>query len=134
MTRLADIEGIGAVYAVKLEEAGVQSIEKLLGLCCEPRARDELAQQTGVSEKLILEWVNRADLCRIKGVSTQYADLLEAAGVDSVPELGQRNAENLHARLLQANAEHKRVRKLPSLKQVQGWVDQAKALPKLVQH
>jgi len=95
MTKLSEIEGIGEAYSAKLMDAGITSIENLLKTCSEKKGRKELAETTGISEKLVLNWANRADLARIKGVSTQYADLLEAAGVDTVPELAQRNAEKL---------------------------------------
>ncbi len=126
MTKLSVIEGIGEAYAAKLEEAGINSIEALLETCCEKKGRKAIAEQTGISEKLILNWVNRADLARIKGVSTQYADLLECAGVDTVPELAQRKPENLQAKMAEVNAEKKLVRKVPSVSQVEQWVAQAK--------
>lgn len=134
MTKLADIEGIGAAYADKLTAAGVTSIENLLKTCCEKKGRQTIAEKTGISEKLILNWVNKADLSRIKGVSTQYADLLEAAGVDTVPELAQRNAENLHAKMAEVNDAKSLVRQIPSASQVQSWVDQAKELPRVITH
>lgn len=134
MTKLADIEGIGPSYASKLEAAGVTSIENLLKTCCDKKPRQELADKSGVSEKSILTWVNKADLTRIKGVSTQYADLLECAGVDTVPELGQRNAENLHTKMNEVNTQKNLVRKLPSASQVGDWVKQAKKLPRMVNY
>lgn len=134
MTKLADIEGIGEAYSAKLEDAGVSSLENLLKTCCEKKGRKEIAEKSGISEKLILNWVNRADLSRIKGVSTQYADLLECAGVDTVPELAQRNAENLQAKMAEVNEEKSLVRKVPALSQVQDWVAQAKELPRVVTH
>jgi predicted flap endonuclease-1-like 5' DNA nuclease len=97
-----------------------------------PQGRKALAEQTGISGKLILEWINRADLYRIKGVSEEYSDLLEAAGVDTVPELAQRNAENLYAKLGEVNAAKKLVRRLPTQSQVSNWIEQAKALPRVV--
>lgn len=134
MTKIVDIEGIGETYAEKLKEAGVHTVEGLLKNCCGKPARVKLAEATGISEKLILEWVNRADLARIKGVSTQYADLLECSGVDSVPELKMRNAENLHAKMKEVNAEKNLVRQLPGLSQVESWVEQAKTIEKVVTH
>lgn len=134
MTKLSDIEGIGASYSAKLEEAGVSSLEDLLKRCCEKKGRKEIAEKSGISEKLVLNWVNRADLSRVKGVSTQYADLLECAGVDTVPELAQRKPENLQAKMSEINADKKLVRKVPSVAQVQDWVAQAKKLPRLVSH
>jgi len=103
MAKLAEIEGIGEAYAAKLEAVEVTSLEDFLKKCADKKGREEMAEKTGISEKLILNWVNRADLARIKGVSTQYADLLEAAGVDSVPELAQRNPDNLQAKMAEVN-------------------------------
>ena len=134
MAKLAEIEGIGEVYAQKLEAAGVSSIEKLLEAGAAKKGREDLSAKTGVSEKLILEWVNRADLARIKGIGSEFADLLEAAGVDTVPELAQRNAENLAAKLAEINEEKKLTRRLPSASEVADWVEQAKKLPRVVTH
>jgi len=134
MTALSDIEGIGPAYAEKLKDAGLTSIENLLEVCCTKKGRKEIAEKSGLSEKLILGWANRADLTRIKGVSTQYADLLECAGVDTVPELKQRNAENLHAKMAEVNEDKNLVRKVPALSQVESWVEQAKELPKKITH
>lgn len=134
MAKLDEIEGIGEVSLGKLNEAGVESIEQLLEDYCGKKARTELAATTGISEKLILNWVNKADLCRVKGVSTQYADLLEHAGVDTIPELAQRNAENLTAQILKTNEEKKLVRKVPTESQVQDWVAQAKEMPRKIVH
>jgi predicted flap endonuclease-1-like 5' DNA nuclease len=134
MTKLADIEGIGEAYAAKLEAAGLTSIENLLEVCCERKGRKDIAEKSGISEKLILGWANRADLARIKGVSTQYADLLECAGVDTVPELAQRNAENLHNKMAEVNEEKNLVRQVPSASQVEDWVAQAKDLPRVITH
>jgi len=134
MTHLSEIEGIGATYTEKLEAADIHSIEKLLELGCEKKARKELAEQTGISEKLILNWVNRADLARVKGIGTQYADLLEHAGVDTVPELAQRRPDNLHAKMQEVNETKKLVRSLPALSQVEKWVAQAKELPRMINH
>lgn len=132
MTKLSDIEGIGDTYAEKLSAAGVKTIEALLKTGGDKKGRAEISDKSGVSEKMILNWVNRADLARINGVSTQYADLLECAGVDTVPELAQRNADNLHAKMEEVNEEKQLVRKLPSAAQVADWVKQAKSLPKAV--
>lgn len=134
MTHLSDIEGIGEVYQQKLIDAGIHSVEQLLDGCCEKKARVAVAEKTGISEKLILTWVNKADLCRISGVSTQYADLLEQAGVDSVAELAQRRADNLTAKMAEVNEQKNLVRKLPVQSQVEGWIAQAKGLPKKVTH
>jgi len=132
MAKLIAIEGIGQVYAGKLAAAGLATTEALLKQGASPKGREALAEKTGISGHLILEWVNRADLFRIKGVGEEYSDLLEAAGVDTVPELAQRNAENLHAKLAEVNAAKKLVRRLPTQAQVADWIAQAKELPRAI--
>jgi hypothetical protein len=134
MARLIDIEMVGTVYAGKLERAGVNSIEALLGTAGPAPGRAKLAAQLGVSEKLVLEWVNRADLMRINGVGSEYGDLLENAGVDSCTELATRNAENLHVKLHEINSEKQLVRQEPSLAMVTRWIADAKRFPKVVTH
>jgi len=134
MAKLVDIEGIGAVYAEKLDAAGFKTQEQLLEICSAKKERKKLADETGISEKLILNWVNRADLSRVKGISTQYADLLEEAGVDTVPELKMRKPENLHAKMKEVNDAKNLVNKLPGLSQVEDWVAQAKEMPKVITH
>ncbi len=134
MAKLSEIEGIGEAYATKLTEARVTSLEGLLTVGGEKKGRKDIAEKTGISEKLILNWVNRADLSRIKGVSTQYADLLEVAGVDTVPELAQRKPENLQLKMVEVNEEKNLVRKVPTAAQVEDWVAQAKELPRAVSH
>jgi predicted flap endonuclease-1-like 5' DNA nuclease len=134
MTKLTDVEGIGPAYAAKLQAAGCKSQEHLLEMGGTKAGRKQIAADSGCTEKQVLEWVNRADLCRIKGVGSEYADLLECSGVDTVPELGSRKPENLHAKMTEVNAEKKLVRALPSLKQVTGWVEQAKGLPRAVHY
>ena len=130
MTQIADIEGIGAAYAQTLAEKGVTTTEALLEKCTTPAGRKALADETGISGKLILKWANRADLARIKGIGSEYADLLEAAGVDTVPALARRNAANLYAALTATNEEKNLVRKPPAENQVMDWIEQAKALPR----
>ncbi len=134
MAKLTKIEGIGESYAAKLTSAGITSLENLLETGGTRKGRGELAAKTGISEKLILNWVNRADLMRVKGISTQYADLLEAAGVDTVPELAQRNPENLAAKMAAVNEAKKLVRQLPSVTQVSEWVKLAKTMPRAITH
>ena len=121
MTKLVSIEGIGETYAAKLAAIEVTTIEQLLELGSKPSGRKMLAEKTEISSKLILKWLNRADLARIKGVSTQYADLLESAGVDTVPELAQRNAENLQTKMVEVNEAKALVRHLPPLSAVEDW-------------
>ncbi len=128
MAKLVDIEGIGATYAAKLQECGIGNQEQLLDQGAKPAGRKQIAEKSGISEKLILKWLNRADLARVKGIGEEYADLLEYAGVDTVPELAQRNAANLYAKVVEVNNEKKLVRSLPSEKQISDWVVQAKQL------
>ncbi len=140
MTKLESIEGIGPVRAEKLRAAGIRSCESLLRLCCDAQGRKAYAERSGFDDSMLLDWVNRADLMRIKGVSTQYSDLLEAAGVDTVKELGKRVPANLTATMTACNDETKTrtgkalVRRTPSIKEVEGWVAQAKGLPAVVTH
>ncbi len=134
MAKVSEIEGIGEAYSGKLEGVGISSLEQLLEIGCTRKGRKEIADKSGITEKLILSWVNRADLSRIKGISTQYADLLKYAGVDTVPELAQRKPENLQAKLEEVNEQKKLVRKLPTVSQVQGWVAQARELPRIITH
>jgi predicted flap endonuclease-1-like 5' DNA nuclease len=128
MTKLTKIEGVGEVYSAKLREAGVDTVEKLLDVGATPKGRETLEETTGIGHKLILEWVNLADLMRISGVGEEYADLLEEAGVDTVKELRRRNAANLHAAMVEVNEEKNLVRRLPSQNQVADWVEQAQTL------
>jgi predicted flap endonuclease-1-like 5' DNA nuclease len=134
MTKLIDVEGIGPVYAAKLMDAGLGSAEALLDQGATPKGRKEIAEKSGLSDALILEWVNHVDLYRIRGVGSEYADLLEEAGVDTVPELAQRNPEHLLEKMTAVNAEKKLVRRLPVLSQVQSWVEQAKHLERKVSY
>jgi len=132
MTRIQEVEGIGPAYAAKLAEVKIDTVEELLEAGASPKGRKKLVEKTGISAKLILKWVNRADLARVKGVGEEYADLLELAGVDTVPELAQRKPENLHAKMVEVNDEKDLVRRVPSLKAVKDWVAQAKELERVV--
>lgn len=128
--RIEEIEGIGKVYGAKLRAAGVKDTEALLSQCGTPKDRAALAAATGISAARVLKFANRADLMRVKGVGEEYADLLEAAGVDTVPELAQRKAGNLHAALEAVNAKKKLVRQTPSAKAIGEWIAAAKAMPR----
>lgn len=130
--KILSIEGIGPVYAEKLVAAGVKTVEALLEKGASLKGREMLAEVTGISEKLILEWVNLADLMRIKGVGEEYSDLLEEAGVDTVKELKHRNPDNLYKALVEINIEKKLVRRVPTLKEVQKWIAEAAELPAVV--
>jgi predicted flap endonuclease-1-like 5' DNA nuclease len=132
MTAIIKIEGIGEKYAAALQGIGIATVEGLLAAGAHPKGRQEIAEKSGISERLVLEWVNHADLYRIKGVAEEYSDLLEASGVDTVVELAQRNAEHLYQKLVATNTEKKLVRKLPTQDQVANWIEQAKKLPRVL--
>ncbi|MCD6475730.1 MAG: DUF4332 domain-containing protein [Anaerolineaceae bacterium] len=134
MTKIIDLEGVGPVYAEKLITAGIRSVEAMLKTGATPKGRAELAEKAGVTKDQVLEWTNYADLYRIKGVAEEYSQLLEAAGVDTVPELAQRNPENLYKKVMEVNADKKLVRQVPGLAQVKSWVGQAKELPRAIQY
>jgi predicted flap endonuclease-1-like 5' DNA nuclease len=128
------VEGIGPQYAGQLKNAGVITCLDLLKAGSTRKGREQLAANSHISGNLILEWVNHVDLYRIKGVGQEYADLLEASGVDSVLELAQRKPANLANTMLTVNAQKNLVRKPPTLAQVEDWVIQAKRLPRVVSH
>jgi predicted flap endonuclease-1-like 5' DNA nuclease len=133
-SNLEYIEGIGPVYAAKLNAIGIMNLHDLLEKGAFPKGREEMATAAGISHALVLKWVNHVDLFRIKGVGSEYADLLEMAGVDTVVELANRNPANLFTKLEAVNEEKKLVRKLPVLNQVQDWVEQAKSLPRKINY
>jgi predicted flap endonuclease-1-like 5' DNA nuclease len=132
--KIVEVEGIGPAYAEKLTAAGVSNTDQLLAQGAKPKGREELAAATGISSKLILEWVNHVDLMRLKGVGPEYADLLEAAGVDSPAELAHRNATNLANTCQELNAARPTVRRVPTEGEIAGWIAEAKTLPKVVEH
>lgn len=132
MAKLVSVEGIGEAYAEKLKAAGVGTTQALLEKGSTPAGRQEIAEMADVSPKLVLEWVNHVDLFRVKGIGEEYADLLEEAGVDTVPELAQRNPENLYQKLQEVNQEKKLVRRPPSQAEVSDWVAQAQGLPRKI--
>lgn len=134
MANLLDVEGIGPVNADKLKRAGVGSTDSLLSMGETPAGRKDLAAKSGISEKLILEWVNHVDLFRIKGVGEEYADLLEEAGVDTVVELAQRKAANLLKTMTEVNDKKNLVNKMAALSQVEDWIAQAKKLPRAIKY
>ena len=134
MAKIIDVEGIGPKYTKDLSAVGITTTAKLLKKGATRKGREELAEVTDISYKLILEWVNHADLFRIKGVGEEYSALLEEAGVDSVPELAQRNPKNLYSKLVETNEEKRLVRQLPSQRQVADWVQQAKTMPRMIHY
>jgi predicted flap endonuclease-1-like 5' DNA nuclease len=129
-----DIEGVGKIYAEKLKGTGVQTTDDLLAKGGTPKGRKELAESTGLTENQILECVNRADLHRISGIGAEYADLLEAAGVDSVNELAQRNAVNLADKLRAVNEVKQKVGSMPGIEHIGEWILQARCMPKTVEY
>lgn len=134
MASVDDIEGVGGSYAEKLSAAGLKTTEALLGEGATPAARKGISEKTGISEKLILKWVNHADLFRIDGVAGQYAELLEAAGVDTVVELGHRNAASLAEKMGQVNGERNLTNRVPSEAEVERWIKEAETLPRHVSY
>ena len=134
MATISDIEGIGPVNAAKLSKAGVRGTNGLLKMGATRKGRQELAKATGVSAKVILDWVNRADLFRVKGIGSQYSDLLEAAGVDTTVELSKRQPEALLAAMTKANAKLNKVNQMPGLSNVKAWIKNAKSLKRAVEY
>ncbi len=132
--KIEEIEGIGPVLGEKLSSAGITNTDKLLAASKTKKQRKELAEATGISEKQILKFANMADLFRIKGVGPEFAELLEVAGVDTVPELSQRNAENLTAKMEEVNVAKNLTRRVPSLKEVEKWIAEAKSLPRELEY
>ena len=132
--KISDIEGIGPAYATKLAKAGVRSVEGLLKAGASAKGRKEISAASGVDQTLILAWVNRADLYRIKGVGAQYSDLLEKAGVDTVVELSKRVAGNLYKKMEEVNQAKNLVNGMPGLKKAEDWIEQAKKLPRVVSY
>jgi len=132
MANISAIEGIGPVNAEKLTNAGIKTVEAILEVGSTKKGRNQIANDSGINESQILDWVNMADLFRIKGVASQFAELLKASGVDTVKELRNRNAENLHAKLVEVNEDKKLTRVVPSLSQIENFVLQAKELDAMV--
>jgi predicted flap endonuclease-1-like 5' DNA nuclease len=130
--KVMDIEGVGAAHAAKLAKAGIRSVEGLLKEGASARGRKIIGEASKIDPTLILAWVNRADLYRVKGVGRQYSDLLEKAGVDTVVELSRRAAGSLYKKMLEVNQAKNLVNSMPGLKQVEDWVNQAKKLPRVV--
>lgn len=134
MHEITNIEGIGKVYAKRLHQCGIDFQEQLLEKCAMPRDRKRVARESKISHKLLLKWTNQADLSRIHGIGSEYAELLERAGVDTVPELAHRNPNNLLSRIQAANNEMHLVRKLLSCSQLEQWVLEAKHLPRVINY
>lgn len=130
--KVIDIEGVGEVYAKKLNDAGIETAEEYLEICATPKGRKDLAEKSGISGALILKWANHTDLFRVPGIGPQFAELLEAAGVDTVKELRHRNAASLASKLEEVNETKKLTRRVPSEKEVEKMIEAAKELePKM---
>ncbi|MCR5394151.1 MAG: DUF4332 domain-containing protein [Bacteroidales bacterium] len=132
--KIVEIEGIGEAYAQKLIAAGIKSTDDLLAKCAKPAGRTALANETGISPKLILTWTNHVDLMRINGVGPQFSELLEASGVDTVKELQHRVPANLQAKLEEVNAQKHLVQRVPSVTEVEKMIAQAKKLPAAMEY
>ena len=132
--KIEEIEGIGPKSGEKLREAGIATSDALLEQAGTRPGRKELAERTGLSETRILTWVNMVDLCRVKGIGPEFAELLQASGVDTVLELATRNAENLAAKCAEVNAEKKLTRRVPNAEVITGWIEEAKDLPRMVEY
>jgi len=134
MPSVIDVEGIGPKYADKLKKAGIATTDSLLKKGATPAGRQEIVKASGISHELILKWVNFVDLYRIKGVGSEFSELLEKAGVDTVVELAKRVPEHLVEKMTEINKSKKLVRRLPTLKEAKDWVAQAKKLPRVIKY
>lgn len=132
--KIDQIEGVGAVFAEKLQTAGIKTTDDLLAACGKPAGRKKLADETGISPKLILKWTNHADLFRIKGIAGQFAELLEAAGVDTVKELRHRVPANLYTKLVETNDAKNLCNRVPAEKEIAAMIEQAKELEPAVEY
>ena len=130
--KIIDIQGVGDVYAQKLTAAGIITVDDILEKGKTPKGRKELEETTGIPGKLILTWVNHADLFRVKGIGPQFSELLEASGVDTVKELKTRKAENLVAKMQEVNEAKHLTKVVPTVAQIQEMIDQAKELEPMV--
>jgi predicted flap endonuclease-1-like 5' DNA nuclease len=134
LANLIDIEGIGSYQAGKFASLGIPTEEQLLAAAATPAGRADLAAKVQATMEQILNWANRADLARVDGIGDQFADLLEEAGVDTVPELAQRNPEHLYAKLVELNEDRIIVDRLPGAADVSRWVAEAKSLPRALHY
>ena len=128
------IEGVGAVYGEKLKAAGIKTTEDLLNKCATPKGRQALADETGIGSAYILKWTNHADLMRINGVAGQFAELLEASGVDTVKELKHRVPANLQAKLVEVNEVKNLCNRVPAVSEIERMVEQAKELEAVLEY
>lgn len=134
MASIAAIESMDRRDATKLRKAGVRTTDGLLKTAATRTGRRRLAKDADLTESEILAWVNRADLMRIKGIGSEYADLLEAAGVDTIRELRRRNPDRLLIVMTDLNLRRRLIRRLPTNGMVAGWIEAAKGIEPLVTH
>ncbi|MBO6514431.1 MAG: DUF4332 domain-containing protein [Phycisphaerales bacterium] len=132
--KVEDVEGIGPTFGEKLRGIGIEDTDALLNACKTKAQRKELAEKSDISETHILKWANMVDLYRISGVGSEFSELLEASGVDTVPELAQRNAENLAAKMVEVNDAKNLCRRTPTGDEVEKWVAEAKTLPRALEY
>ena len=130
--KIEQIEGVGEVYAQKLIANGVKTTEDLLAKCATKKGREKMAEATGITEKLILKWTNHADLFRVNGIAGQFAELLEAAGVDTIKEFRHRVAANLQPKLEEVNAQKNLCNRVPTVKELEKMIEQANTLEPIV--
>ena len=131
---LNNMKGIGSSNELKLKQAGIHSMKDLQEEGFSKRGRTELSKKSGITEKLILSWVNYVDLFRVKGIGDQYAEFLRAVGVDTVMKLARRKPENLVAEMAQLNVTERLVRRIPTIRQIENWIDQAGKLPRVIEY
>jgi predicted flap endonuclease-1-like 5' DNA nuclease len=132
--KIGEVEGIGPAIGEKLRAARIKDTDSLLAGCRTGKERKDLAQKSGLTEAQILKFANMVDLFRISGIGSEFAELLEAAGVDTVPELARRNAANLAKAMADLNEKKKLTRRVPSESEVAKWVEQAKSLPRMLEY
>ena len=132
--KIDEIEGIGPTYREKLSAAKIKTTDDLLDQCGTPTGRKQVAELTGCGDKQLLEWANMADLMRIKGVGPEYAELLEASGVDTVKELKHRRPRSLATTMAELNQDKKLTRQVPSQAVVAGWIEQSQSLDPCISH
>ena len=132
--KIEDIEGIGPAYGAKLAKAGITNTDGFLEHCCDRKGRKKVCTDVDISEKHLLKWANLADLMRISGIGPQFSELLEAAGVDTVKELRNRNAETLAVKMKEVQQEKRLTRTAPGVSTVSRWVAQAKQMAPVITH
>lgn len=132
--KIDEIEGIGPTFAEKLVAAEINTTDDLLKLCCDKKGREGISGKTGISEKHLLKWANMADLMRVSGVGRQFAELLEASGVDTIKELRHRRADNLSAKMKEVNDSKNLAKASPAESMVSEWIEQAKKIDPTITH